>query len=71
MVVVPGAARLIDGHTLSVDLFWQCSCEHDSGGDRPARVLERAERAGDLTLAPAARALSGSRHHQRLLSRLN
>ena len=35
LVIEPGAARLLDGHTLGVDLLWQC--EHETA----AAILER------------------------------
>ena len=39
MVIEPGAARLIDAHTLGVDLFWQC--EHETA----AAILDRLQAA--------------------------
>ena len=39
MVIEPGAARLFDGHTLGVDLLWQC--EHETA----AAILDRLQAA--------------------------
>lgn|GEM_PF-5992399 len=78
LVVEPGAARLLDGRTLGVDLLWCCA--HETAALILERIAERAERTGDLSLALAASALTlelplegdaCEREHQRLLARLN
>jgi len=81
LVIEPGAARLLDGRTLGVDLYWLCA--HEAAAAILDRVAERAERTGDLPLATAAHALTLGlplhdearrfrlREHRRLLSRLN
>ena len=81
LVIEPGAARILDGRTLGVDLLWRCA--HETSATILDRITERAERTGDLALALAARALTlnlpleddsrdhREREHQRLLARLN
>jgi hypothetical protein len=78
LVIEPGSARILDGHTLGADLLWRCA--HETSATVLDRVAERAERTGDLALALAARALTlelplegdaHEREHRRLLARLN
>jgi hypothetical protein len=80
-LVVEPSGRMLDGRTLGVDLEWRCA--HETAATILDRIAERAERAGDLALATASRALSLTlpleddsrafrvREHARLLSRLN
>jgi hypothetical protein len=81
LVVDPASGEIFDGRELGVDLLWRCA--HETVATVLDRVAERAERAGDLALAMAARAVTltlpledDSRsyrvdEHRRLLARLN
>ena len=81
LVVDPAGGEILDGRELGVDLLWRCA--HETVATVLDRVAERAERAGDLALAMAARAVTltlpledDSRsyrvdEHRRLLARLN
>ena len=44
LVIEPGAARRFDGHTLGVDLLWQC--EHETA----AAILDRLQGSEPLQL---------------------
>jgi len=81
LIVDPARAALVDARELGVELRWRCA--HESAALVLERVIERAERDGDLSTGLAGAALRLAlpiddttraryvREHRRLLSRLN